>query len=96
MLIATNPAEEHAALIDQQTPIHLGIGVTAGLLGVSTTGAVLAALAVEALALSVRRGPRYALFGKAVPASSLGNHAADVLATVGGVYLGRFLLARLA
>lgn len=95
MLIARNAAEQHAALVDTDTALHAGVGVTAGLLGVSVSVAVLASLGVEFTYLAAKRGPRRAAFDKMVPASSLANHAADVLATVGGVCLGRWLAQRL-
>ena len=90
MLIARNATEQHAAVIDRDTALHVGIGVTSGLFGISVTAAVLGSIGVEYARLAARRGAERAAFDKSVPASSLANHAADVVATVGGVYLGRW------
>ena len=94
MLIARNAAEEHAAIVDGETALHVGVGLTAGVLGISVTAAVLASLGAEFVYLAAKRGPHHAAFDKVVPASSIANHAADVIATVGGVYLGRWLVQR--
>lgn len=94
MLIARNRAEQHAALIDRETAMHTGIGFSAGLLGVNLTTAVLASIGVEFLHLAAKDGVRKAAFEKVVPASSLANHAADVMATVAGVYIGRWVVRR--
>lgn len=93
-LVARNPAEQHAAIVDIDTAMHVGVGTAAGVLGVSVSTAVLASLGIEFAYLAARRGAKRAAFDKVVPASSLANHAADVLATVGGVYLGRWIVRR--
>ena len=92
MLVARNAAEQHAAFLDHETPLHAGVGVAAGVLGISVTAAVLASIGVEFAYLAAKNGPRSAAFEKVVPASSLANHAADVVATVAGVYVGRWLV----
>ena len=94
MLIAQTAAEQHAAVLDRDTAMHAGVGVAAGALGISVTAAVLASLGVEFAYLATKRGARRAAFDKVEPASSIANHAADVLATVGGVYVGRWIIAR--
>jgi hypothetical protein len=94
MLIAHNAAEQHAALVDRDTAMHAGIGVMAGLLGISVTAAVLTSLGVEFAYLAAQRGARRAAFDKVEPASSIANHASDVIATVGGVYVGRWIVRR--
>lgn len=96
LIIAKNSRETHAAVLDEETAVHFGLGLSAAAIGVTPTAAVLADIAVEAAIRSVKEGPRRALFQKAIPASSLANHAADVLATVAGFYTGRFLLLRFA
>jgi hypothetical protein len=94
MLVARNASEEHAAVFDRETPVHASVGVIGGLVGVSLTAAVLTSIGVEFVCLAAKDGVRHAAFGKTVPASSLANHAADLLATVGGFYLGRWLIQR--
>jgi hypothetical protein len=94
MLVATNAAQQHAAVFDQGTPVHASVGVIAGLLGVGLTSAVLASIGVEFLYLAAKNGARRAAFDRTMPASSLANHAADALAAVGGFYLGRWLAQR--
>lgn len=93
-LVARNASEQHAAVIDSQTVLHVGVGVSSGVFGVSVTTAVLASLAAEFAYLASKNGLRRAAFDKVVPASSLANHAADVIATVVGVYAGRWLVRR--
>jgi len=94
MLIARNAAEQHVAVIDRDTAVHGSVGVLAGLFGISVTTAVLASLGVEFACLAAKNGVRRAAFDRVVPASSLANHAADVMATVAGVYVGRWLVRR--
>jgi hypothetical protein len=94
MLVAHNAAEQHVAVIDRDTAVHGSIGVLSGLLGISLTAAVLASLGVEFAYLSTKNGARRAAFDRVVPATSLANHAADVVATVAGVYIGRWLVQR--
>ena len=93
MLVARNRSEQHVALIDRDTAVHASVGVTAGLLGISVTAAVLASIGLEFAYLSSKNGVRRAAFDRVVPASSLANHATDVVATVAGVYVGRWLVA---
>lgn len=92
MLVASNPRQEHAALVDRQTGLHLGVGAVAGALGISVTAAVLMSIGVEMAYVASKDGAKRAVFGKVIPASSLGNHATDVVATVVGVYLGRWVV----
>jgi len=94
MLVASNAAEQHVAVIDRDTAVHGSIGVVSGLLGIGLTSAVLASLGVEFAWLAAKNGARRAAFDRVVPASSLANHAADVIATVAGVYIGRWLVRR--
>ena len=93
-LVARNATEQNVAVFDRDTAVHGSVGVVAGLLGISVTAAVLGSLGVEFVYLSARHGVRRAAFERVVPASSLANHAADVLATVTGVYIGRWLVKR--
>ena len=94
MLVAHAADEQNVAIFDGSTVVHASVGVTAGLLGISTSSAVLASIGVEFAYLSLRDGPKRAAFDRVVPATSLANHAADVVATVAGVYLGRWLVHR--
>jgi hypothetical protein len=94
VLVARNASEQHAAVVDRDTAMHAGVGVAAGALGISVTAAVLASLGVEFAYLATKRGARRAAFDKVEPASSIANHAADVVATVGGVYVGRWIVRR--
>jgi hypothetical protein len=94
MLVAHNASEQHVAIIDRDTAVHASVGLTAGLLGISVTTAVLASLGVEFAYLSLKNGAAHAAFDRVVPATSLANHAADVVATVAGVYIGRWLVRR--
>lgn len=94
MLVARNASEQNVAVIDRDTAVHASVGITAGLLGISVTAAVLASLGVEFAYLSAKHGLRRAAFDRVVPATSLANHAADVVATVAGVYVGRWLVSR--
>lgn len=94
MLVARNKSEQHVAIIDRDTAVHGSIGVLSGLLGISLTTAILASLGVEFAYLSVKNGARRAAFDRVVPASSLANHAGDLVATVAGVYVGRWLVRR--
>lgn len=94
VLVARNASEQNIAVIDRDTAVHGSVGVVAGLLGISVTAAVLASLGVEFVYLSSKHGVQRAAFDRVVPASSLANHAADVLATVTGVYIGRWLAQR--
>ena len=94
VLVARNASEQHAAVVDRDTAMHAGVGVAAGALGISVTAAVLASLGVEFAYLATKRGARRAAFDKVEPASSIANHAADVIATVGGVYVGRWIVRR--
>lgn len=94
MLIARNQSEAHAAVIDRETAMHAGIGMSAGVLGISVTAAVLASIGLEFVHLAARDGVRRAAFKKVVPATSLANHAADVVATMAGVYIGRWVVRR--
>lgn len=94
MLVARNAAEQHSAILDQDTPVHASVGVIAGIVGVGLTSAILASIGVEFVYLAAKNGPRRAAFDRTVPASSLANHAADALAAVGGFYLGRWLVER--
>lgn len=94
MLVAHNSAEQHVAIIDRDTAVHASVGVSAGLLGISVTAAVLASIGLEFAYLSAKHGPTRAAFDRVVPATSLANHAADIVATVAGVYIGRWLVRR--
>ena len=91
MLIARNSTEEHAAVLDHETPVHASVGIISGVLGISVTTAILTSIGVEFAYLAAKNGPRRAAFDKVLPASSLANHAADVVSTVAGVYVGRWL-----
>lgn len=93
-LVATSRREANGSLLDGRTPLHVAVGLLGGLCGTSLLTAVLGSLGAEILVIAARRGPDYALFGKARPASSLGNQAVDVAATSGGYYLGRWLRER--
>ena len=92
LLVARNAAEQNVAIIDRDTAVHASVGVAAGVLGISVTAAVLASIGVEFAYLSTKHGLRRAAFDRVVPASSLANHATDVVATVTGVYVGRWLI----
>lgn len=94
MLVARNSAEQHVAIIDRDTAVHASVGIAAGLLGISVTVAVLASIGVEFAYLSAKHGPSRAAFDRVVPATSLANYATDVMATVAGVYVGRWLVRR--
>lgn len=94
MLVARNSAEQHVAIIDRDTCVHASVGVAAGVIGISLTAAVLASIGLEFAYLSAKHGASRAAFDRVVPATSLANHAADVMATVAGVYVGRWLVRR--
>lgn len=83
-----------SALIDYGTASHASIGVTAGLLGISVTAALLSSIGVEFLYLAARVGPSRAAFDQTLPPRSLANQAIGTLATVSGVYVGRWLIQR--
>lgn len=92
MLIARNSKQEHVAVIDRDTATHAAVGLAAGVFGTSVTTAVLASIGVEFLYLARRYGTARAAFDRVIPASSLANHTADVLATVAGFHVGRSLV----
>lgn len=94
MLVARNASEQHAAVLDRETSLHFGVGLGAGIFGVGVTTAVLLSIGAEMAYVASKDGARRAVFGKVIPASSLANHAADAVATVAGVYVGRWLARR--
>ncbi len=91
LLIARNRSDQHVAVIDRETALHVAVGLTAGVCGTSVTAAVLATIGLEFMYLAHQQGARRAAFARVVPASSLANHAADVVATVAGYHVGQSL-----
>lgn len=87
-----NASRQRATLVGYGTAAHASIGVTAGLLGVSVTAALLTSIGIEFLYVAARLGPARAAFDETLPARSLAGQAAGVLATVSGVYAGRWLI----
>jgi len=93
-LVAVNAREAHKSLVDAHTAAHASVGLLGGLFGTSLTAAVLASIGIEIIVQASRNGAGYAVFGRTVPASSLGNHTVDILATSGGYYAGQWLRTR--
>lgn len=92
--MSVSATKQRATIFDYGTAAHASIGVTAGLLGISVTAALLSSIGVEFLYVAARVGPSRAAFDKTLPARSLANQAVGVLATVSGVYVGRWLVQR--
>jgi hypothetical protein len=86
--------EGFRAIVDADTAARAAVGLAAGICGVSVTAAMLASLAMEFGYLTLKYGAAEAAFSKTRGASSLANHTVDVLASVGGFYAGRQLVAR--
>ena len=94
-LVARNPSEHGQAAFDIYTPFHFGVGVVAGILGISPVKAALALTAVKVAVASYEHGAGHALFGRSRGESNL-NELCDLLAELGGVDVGATLRSRWA
>jgi hypothetical protein len=94
-LIAKNQSEHGQAALDAYTPFHFGVGVIAGVLGVSPVKAALALTALKIGVASYEHGAGHALFSRSRGESSI-NELCDLLAELAGVDAGAALRAKWA
>ena len=92
-VIARNRAEHGQAAFDVYSPVHFGIGVVAGLLGVSPVKAALGLTVLKIAVASYEHGAGHALFSRSRGESNL-NELCDLLAEIAGVDVGAKLRAR--
>lgn len=86
-LVARNPEEHGQAAFDIYTPFHFGVGVIAGILGVSPVKAALVLTALKIGVASYEHGAGHGLFHRARGESNL-NELCDLLSELAGVDVG--------
>ena len=87
MLLALHKDEVGAAVIDWQTPLHLGVGVFAGALGINPHLAAVIFVGLRTLNLAVEDGLGHALFSTE-HGQSHANEMSDLMAEFLGLYIG--------
>ena len=92
-VIARSQAEHGQAAFDIYTPFHFGVGVVAGLLGVSPVKAALGLTVLKIAVASYEHGAGHALFNRSRGESNL-NELCDLLAEIAGVDVGAQIRAR--
>jgi hypothetical protein len=92
--ISFAPAKRGAALIDANSPIHLIVGFTAGILGIDPHAAIAVFVGAKIVEASLREGPHHALFERE-SGQSLGNEMTDLGLEVLGLHLGEHLRHKL-
>lgn len=93
--ISWSPERKGEAVIDLQSPLHFGVGFTAGALGLDPHLALIGFVGAKIVEESLSAGPRHAIFGRE-RGQSLGNELADILFEIAGLYYGKLLRTRLA
>jgi hypothetical protein len=89
-LVASSKRHEGIAILDLSTAAHFGIGTAAGLSGVDPKIALLIALLAEGAYEVVKQRDTEAIFERGTGQSKI-NEIVDLLAMVGGAYLGHGL-----
>lgn len=90
LIVAEVVEEQNVALIDSWTPVHVGVGVGAGLLGINSGLFALGLIAYEVIEYTSEYPDGNWLFASKRP-ESLGNATTDVVAGLVGYYAGRLL-----
>ncbi len=93
--ISWSPERKGEAVIDLQSPLHFGVGFTAGALGIDPHLALIGFVGAKIVEESLAAGPHHALFTRE-RGQSLGNELADILFEIAGLYYGKLLRTRLA
>jgi len=87
VLVATADDEVGRAVIDWQTPIHFGLGVAAGALGIEPHLAAVGFVGARVVNIAAEEGLHHALFSTK-HAQSHANEMSDLLWEFIGLYLG--------
>jgi hypothetical protein len=87
MLVALHQDEVGAALVDWQTPLHMGVGVFAGAMGINPHVAAILFVGLRTLNLAAEEGLGHALFSTK-HGQSHANEMADLMAEFVGLYVG--------
>lgn len=95
MLVAQNRSEYGQAAVDLYTPLHFGLGLAAGIVGVSPVKAALFFTVLKIGVASLERGMGHALLAR-IPGESNLNELCDLLAEIGGVDVGAKIRSRWA
>ena len=93
--ISWAPAQRGEAIIDAHSPLHFGVGLAAGALGLDPHVALMTFVGAKIVGESLSEGPKHALFGRE-RGQSLGNELADILFEVAGLYYGKMLRTKMA
>jgi len=92
-VVAQNRSEYGQAAIDLYTPLHFGLGLVAGIVGVSPVKAALFFTVAKIGVAALEHGMGHALLRR-VPGESNINELCDLLAEIGGVDVGAKIRSR--
>lgn len=91
--LAQNRYEHGQSAVDIATPAHFGLGVLAGIMGVSPVKAALVLTVAKIGLAAAEKGMGHALFSRRKGESNL-NELCDLLAEIAGVDVGARLRSR--